>query len=192
MPRFSVALVLLLAACSEESGPQGRTRPPETTPAVSGNTPAENAREPESPPPARLDAYRLSGPRCRGNLAVYLLHDKHAPAGDLGCLSLEEAQKSGAVKVTEKAGGAEVNELQVENTGDQPVYLQAGDTVKGGQQDRTIAVDFVLPAKSGKRTVDAFCVEPGRWTARTAPGQPVGATAAAYFSLTEAPTPVAT
>ena len=194
MARFAVALTLVLGltACSEEPGPTGRTKPPEPTSVASGDTPAEGGKDAESPPPARLDVYGLSGPRSRANLAVYLLHDPHAPAGDLGCLSLEEAQKSGAVRVTEKAEGAEVNELQVENTGDQPVYLQAGDTVKGGQQDRTIGVDFVLPAKSGKRTVDAFCVEPGRWTVRTAAGQQAGAMVGAAFSLAEAPTPVAT
>jgi hypothetical protein len=189
MPRFAVAVALFLAACSEEPGSQSHPPPPERKPAESG---APALKEAESAPPARLDIYRLSGPRSRANLAVYLLHDKTAPAGDLGCLSLEEAQRSGAVKVSEKAEGAEVNELQVENTGDKPVYLQAGDTVKGGQQDRTIAVDFVLPANSGKRTVDAFCVEPGRWSVRNASASQLGVATAATFAMEEAPTPVAT
>jgi hypothetical protein len=184
--RMIAALCLIsLAACSK-SDP--------VTPA------AETARKDgETPPAGRVDGYRLSGPQQRGNLAVYLLHDKAAAADDLGCVSLEEALKSGALKVTEKAEGAEVNELQVENTGDKPVYLQAGDTVKGGQQDRTIAVDFVLPPKSGKKTVDAFCVEPGRWSVRAEANTIVQADRAetlnyggASFALAKAPTPVAT
>jgi len=121
----------------------------------------------------------FSGPYTHGNLSVYLVHDA-SRTQDNDCLTLEEAFKSGALKVTEKTEGAEVNELQVENLGDKPVYLQAGDTVKGGQQDRTIAVDTLLPPKSGKRGIDAFCVEPGRWEGR------VGKSAAG-FSAAEAP-----
>lgn len=142
------ALLLVLVACS---------KPPSPPPAPTAE---------KSEPAAAPEAYRLSGPHTHGNLSVYLIHSKDAPQVDFSGLTLEEALKSGAVKVTEKAEGAEVNELQVENTSDLPVYLQAGDTVKGGKQDRTIAVDAVLPPKSGKRSIDAFCVEPGRWASR--------------------------
>jgi hypothetical protein len=185
MRLMTAAFLISLAACSKSD------------PVNSG---AETTRKDgDAPPAAQVDGYRLSGPHSRGNLAVYLLHDKAAASDDLGCVSLEEALKSGALKVTEKAGGAEVNELQVENTGDKPVYLQAGDTVKGGQQDRTIAIDFVLPPKSGKTAVDAFCVEPGRWTVRAEANATVQADRAetlsyggASFALAKEPTPVAT
>jgi hypothetical protein len=115
--------------------------------------------------PAGSAASDLSGPFTHGNLTVYLIHSA-APQREIDCLTLEEALQSGAVKITEKTEGADVNELHVENVGTKPVYLQAGDTVKGGQQDRTIAVDALLPPKSGKRSIDAFCVEPGRWEGR--------------------------
>jgi hypothetical protein len=48
------------------------------------------------------------------------------------------------------------------------VYVQAGDIVKGGQQDRTLAYDLIVPPKSGRIPIDAFCVEQGRWTGRGA------------------------
>ena len=38
--------------------------------------------------------------------------------------------------------------------------------VKGGRQDRTLSQDVVLPPKSGKIVLDAFCVEQGRWSRR--------------------------
>src|ERR1044071_1177332 len=61
----------------------------------------------------------------------------------------------------------EVNELAVENVSRaEEVFIQAGDIVKGGQQDRMLAVDLIVPARSGRVPVDAFCVEHGRWTAR--------------------------
>lgn len=107
----------------------------------------------------------LSGPYTHGNLSLFLVHAAVQTA-EIDALTLEEAFTSGAIKVTEKADGADVNELQVENVAGKPVYLQAGDTVKGGQQDRTIAVDLLLQPKSGKRSIDAFCVEPGRWQGR--------------------------
>ncbi len=63
----------------------------------------------------------------------------------------KEALQSGEVLVTEMPEGAEVNRLEIENKGGRRVHLQAGDTVKGGKQDRTIAVDFILEPKSGRR-----------------------------------------
>ena len=44
--------------------------------------------------------------------------------------------------------------------------MQAGDVVKGGRQDRTLGVDFVLPSGSGRVPVPSFCVESGRWRSR--------------------------
>jgi hypothetical protein len=60
-------------------------------------------------------------------------------------------------------GGAQVNQLVIENKGDKDILVLAGTLVKGGQQDRQIAQDFIVPA--GKTVpVGAFCVEHGRWT----------------------------
>ena len=44
--------------------------------------------------------------------------------------------------------------------------MQIGDIVKGGQQDRVLTVSLVLPPKSGRVPIAAFCVEQGRWAAR--------------------------
>jgi hypothetical protein len=144
---------------------------------------------PDATAPVSKD-FRLSGPYTHENLTVFLIHKPGIPAESVSYLTLEEALQAKTLKVTEKADGAQVNQLEVENTGDQPVYLQAGDTVKGGKQDRTIGVDLVLPPKSGKRELAAFCVEPGRWSARAAGRDIQIATAAVAFD--PAPAPVAT
>jgi hypothetical protein len=47
------------------------------------------------------------------------------------------------------------------------LFLQAGDIVKGGRQDRTIGTDFIVPAHSGRVPLPAFCVESGRWHRRS-------------------------
>jgi len=63
-----------------------------------------------------------------------------------------------------------VSELKIENlSGDLHVFIKAGDIVKGGQQDRTLITDLVLPPKSGPQPIGSFCVEQGRWSRR--PGE---------------------
>ena len=57
--------------------------------------------------------------------------------------------------------------MEIENLSEAlDLYVQAGDVVKGGRRDRTLGVDFVLPAKSGRVSVPSFCVESGRWHRR--------------------------
>jgi len=108
------------------------------------------------------------------------------PAGDEPAQSQAEIRSSGlrigdvpqTNAVSQVGSGATVNELLIENTGNQAVYLQAGDVVKGGNQDRTIGQDIVLGPKSGKVPVSAFCVESGRWSTRS--GQGLGFLASSY------------
>src|SRR6202035_2503071 len=55
----------------------------------------------------------------------------------------------------------------VENVSDDAeIYIQAGDIVKGGQQDRIITYDLIVPPKSGKIPIASFCCEAGRWQKR--------------------------
>ena len=46
------------------------------------------------------------------------------------------------------------------------MFVQAGEIVKGGRQDRVLSVDMLLPPGSGRVPIAAFCVESGRWAAR--------------------------
>lgn len=105
---------------------------------------------------------KIHGPFVHENLAVYVLEDP-AARDSQEFLTLEEGIAAGVVSVTEKEQ-AEVRELQLENRSEKPLFVQAGDVVKGGQQDRTISADFVVPPNSGKTGIPSFCVEHGRWT----------------------------
>jgi ARG/rhodanese/phosphatase superfamily protein len=104
---------------------------------------------------------RVSGPVVHDNLAVYFLHGKGA--GGPVPLTLQEALAKGHVQVVETG---QVNELQIENTGGEAVFIQAGDIVKGGKQDRVLTVSLLLPSKSGRVPIASFCVEQGRWSPR--------------------------
>lgn len=103
---------------------------------------------------------QISGPYTHQNLSVFFVHGR---SGAVKYLSLKEALDQKKVVVHETG---QVNELAVENISNQAVFLQGGDIVRGGQQDRVISNDFVLPPKSGRLPVAAFCVELGRWKQR--------------------------
>ncbi len=108
------------------------------------------------------EAYRLEGPFTEGNLLVFLIHGKDKIKGQ-SFLTLQEALAQRKVVVREKGS---VNELSIENVSSEEVYVQSGDIVKGGQQDRMLAVDLILPPRSGEIRISAFCVENGRWSQR--------------------------
>jgi hypothetical protein len=107
------------------------------------------------------DSYRITGPFAHDNLAVYFLHG--ASAAGAVPLTLAEALAAKKVIVHETSS---VNELAVENLSDEEVFIQSGDIVKGGRQDRALTASLMLPPRSGLVPIAAFCVEAGRWTRR--------------------------
>src|ERR1700745_3773875 len=107
--------------------------------------------------------FKISGPYAGNNLTVFLIHGPDTLTGK-PLLTLQEALEQKKIIVHETG---QVNELAVENLArDQPVYIQFGDIVKGGRQDRIIANDLIVPPRSGKMAVVSFCVEQGRWSQR--------------------------
>jgi hypothetical protein len=119
---------------------------------------------------------RIADPLSFENLSVYFIHGKSA--GGPVPLTLQEALAKGSVRLLETGT---VNELKIDNTGSEEIFIQAGDIVKGGKQDRVLAMSFVLPPKSGEVPIAAFCVERGRWSARGA--ESVGAFASAMEAM---------
>ena len=109
----------------------------------------------------RSGEYRISGPFTHDNLSVFLIHGS-AKAGK-NLLTIEEALAQHKVVVYETRN---VNELTIENVSGEDVFIESGDIVKGGAQDRTLKDDLILPTKSGRVNINAFCVEHGRWSAR--------------------------
>ncbi len=89
-------------------------------------------------------------------------------AGAANINTLQEALTQPRFRITEQKpfGRREdeqaVNGLLVQNKTEAPVFLLGGEVVQGGQQDRVIAQDAVIAARS-LRNIPVFCVEPGRW-----------------------------
>lgn len=112
---------------------------------------------------AAAEAPRISGPYAYANLALYFAHGPSAP-GPVP-LTLQEALAKNQVLVHETG---DVNRLIIENRGGEEVFVQAGEIVKGGKQDRVLTVSLLLPKNSGPVPIGAYCVEQGRWQARGA------------------------
>jgi len=107
--------------------------------------------------------YRVSTPYTYKNLTIFLLHGKDQNTKG-NVMTLQEAMERNLFRVYETG---DVNELEVENLSKEfDVFIQSGDIVKGGKQDRILAVSIIIPARSGRVKIEAFCVESGRWTKR--------------------------
>ncbi len=52
------------------------------------------------------------------------------------------------------------------NRSDKPLYLMPGEIIYGGQQDRTIGEEAIIPPGKKPVAIEVFCVESGRWAAR--------------------------
>lgn len=105
----------------------------------------------------------LSGPFIHDNLQVFLVHGD-TQLEERRYATLSEALEKNLVVVKETGN---VQELTIENRSKTvTVFLNAGDIVKGGRQDRTVRDDLILPPQSGPVPLAAFCVEHGRWTRR--------------------------
>ena len=108
---------------------------------------------------------KLVGPLQHKNLAIYLVSGKQTDARKY--ITLTEAMKTKSVILRERGSGGQVNELEIENKSDQWLYIQAGDVIQGGKQDRTIGTDVAIPPHSKPQPISAFCVEHGRWTPKS-------------------------
>jgi hypothetical protein len=114
-------------------------------------------------PPSPNASLKVSAPLVHEGLALYLLRGASVP-GPVP-LTLEEGLAKGAIEVRETGS---VRELRIENKGNDPVFVQLGDIVKGGRQDRVLTVSLLLQPRSGEVPIGAYCVERGRWSARGA------------------------
>lgn len=131
----------------------------------------------------RIGGNVVVGPYAHENLAVFFVRGADL-LGGRSYLTLEEAVNKGTVVVSETGN---VNSLTFENRSvEEDVFAQAGEVVKGGKQDRTLAVDVILPARSGPVPVEVFCVEQGRWSPRAgAAGDDTRNATAEAFTMSE-------
>jgi hypothetical protein len=104
--------------------------------------------------------YSIRGPYSHDNMSVFFLSSERQDERTF--LTLDEGLKSGIVKIAEQDHES-VSALQIDNQSDRPLYLQEGERLQGGKQDRTIIASLVVPPRSGKMSLPTMCVEANRW-----------------------------
>ena len=115
--------------------------------------------------------FTFSGPYQHENLTVFLVHGKDRLDGK-AFLTLQDGLASGKAVIHETG---DVGQLTVENrTADEELFIQSGDIVKGGKQDRTLEYDLIVPPSSAPVPIASLCVESGRWKER-------GSESSSYF-----------
>lgn len=75
---------------------------------------------------------------------------------------LDEALAAESLEVTETSEGGSVPLLKVQNRGDEPVFLMAGEQLVGAKQNRILNASILAAAQSDL-TIPVSCVEAGRW-----------------------------
>jgi hypothetical protein len=99
--------------------------------------------------------YRLSRPFTHENLTVYFVGGVETLPAAVP-LTLQEAMEQNVAVVRDG------HPLTIENKSSlQEVYVQSGDVIKGGSQDRALRYDAMI-APGRTRSVEAWCVERGR------------------------------
>ncbi len=147
---------------------------------LSASTPSGTTKERAGAGP---DTWRIGEPVRYENLTIFPLISK-SEADTSRFETLDEGLASGDVLVTEQGSeylhrsrgiqesvparqynpGASVNQLVLINRGKRPVLLLAGELVSGGNQDRIVGKDRIVPIGGEPMPLHDFCVEHGRWT----------------------------
>jgi len=117
--------------------------------------------------PAASDDLIVGEPIRFENLTIFPLSSR-TPKNDNRFTTLDEGLKNGTVQVKEINSQAQVNQLALVNHSKKPLYLMPGEIIVGGQQDRTIAQEYVIPPGPKPVQINVYCVEHGRWVGRGA------------------------
>ncbi len=80
-------------------------------------------------------------------------------------LGLDKALKQGLLEIVE-LDRAEVNRVRLRSRADEPIFIMGGEMLLGAKQDRIVGHDLVVPP-GADLVVPVYCVEQGRWVAKT-------------------------
>jgi hypothetical protein len=168
----SAAVLLLLGGAAWAGGGGGKLKPVAGQPA--GQQPAAAVPRPEGKP--RVAAPTAVRPETSGELVFGTpINYQNLTLVPVGTTKqgpfqkytlLEQGLDDKTLEVRELRGhhnDAQVNAVEVRNSGNNPVYLLGGEAILGGKQDRIIQYDTVLPNNHRFTRVAVFCVEAGRW-----------------------------
>ena len=108
---------------------------------------------------------RVLAPITHQQLSVYPVVQDAAVKDPKQYMSLAAGLERKEVRVRETGDGGDVNHVRVTNNSERPLLLLGGEIILGGQQDRIMSEDAIVPPKR-TLVVEVFCVEHGRWSGR--------------------------
>src|SRR5580700_1227265 len=108
-------------------------------------------------------SFHFSSPVRHENLEIQFLIGPSVPPD---YLTLTEGCSQQIVEIFETG---RIGRLAVWNkSSDRPLFIQLGELLKGGLQDRTVATDLVLDPGEKYDGLQSYCVERARWSKREA------------------------
>jgi hypothetical protein len=118
-----------------------------------------------TPALASVDSVALREPKTFGPLTIWIIEAANTTYHPY--LTLEEALQHGSAVIHENNS----QRLWIENRSDTDLFLQSADLIKGGQQDRMVENDMIVPAgmighPDTSLDLTVYCIEHGRSTKR--------------------------
>lgn len=113
---------------------------------------------------ARLTGLKKGGILTHRNLGIMPLFSDFRSEADY--ILLKEALDRGTFDVTEVTESGSVPKLKVNNRGDRPVLILAGDELVGAKQNRIVNITIIISAYS-EFVIPVSCVEQNRWAYRS-------------------------
>ncbi|HEY1047699.1 MAG TPA: DUF6569 family protein [Bacteroidia bacterium] len=96
------------------------------------------------------------------NLQIFILKSKTMLNHENFCC-LKDALKAKKAIIRETSN---VSKLSIDNLSNETIYINSGEIVRGGKQDRTIQNDYIIGPGSFNNVIESYCVEKGRWQQR--------------------------
>jgi hypothetical protein len=113
---------------------------------------------------AYCEKLQVGPPTRHANLTLYPIfaEDVRIPLVDL---TLDEAMDRKLVEIRELSP-AEVNRVLLMSNAKEPIFIMGGEMLVGAKQDRIAGDDMIVPP-GGDLAIPVFCVEHGRWVAKS-------------------------
>jgi hypothetical protein len=104
-----------------------------------------------------ISRLQVGPPQRHANLTLYPIYAQDVLVPDVD-LTLDKAM--------EQLKPADVNRVRLRNRAKGPVFVMGGEMLGGAKQDRIVGEDMIVPPSS-ELVIPVYCVEHGRWIART-------------------------
>jgi hypothetical protein len=117
---------------------------------------------------SELGSFEDEAETFEANVIAEDLQETREPAqqqSDSAPLQRQEIQQDQMVQQTYSGSGmSRVNTLHISNSSGKPLFLMAGEIIRGGKQNRVVMNDMIIPPSEEPLPLDVFCIEEGRWS----------------------------